>query len=126
MYDINEKKENILGYTSCNCTIYSCYERKLNKSAKLNPYGSCCFYDIDKLVNEDIFFKIEEIFAKEDYRRNLVSLYRKYLGRDDEISADLGFEYCSIKNDITTNKDIISIINNNFKTNLNKSLTRGL
>lgn len=117
MNDIYQK-DTILS----NCTIYSCYERKLDKLIKLSPYGYGCFYDIDKLVDENIFIKIEEIFAKENYRKKMLTLYgkRNFTGNGKLLSSDSGFEFCSIRNDIAINKDIISIINNKLKTNLNK------
>ena len=115
MYDINEKDETILKHASYNCAIYSCYERKLDKSIKLNPYG-LSFYDIDKLVNENIFVKIEEIFAKENYRRKMINLYSEidFCKIGKALYSDLGFEFCGIKNDISINKDIRSILNKNY------------
>lgn len=109
------------GYSINNITdyiIYGCYERKLDKIVELNPYCSDV-EDNNNLLKEDIFTKVEEIFAKENYKKNLLNWYR-LLSRD-RIYADAGFSYNIIMNNVTENDDVTTIINEKFKTNLNGS-----
>lgn len=123
MLDFKEINKTIPsnGYSINNITdyiIYGCYERKLDKGAELNPYCSD-IEDNRNLLKEDIFIRVEEIFAKENYKKNLLNLY--HLVGKDRIYAYAGFSYNIIMNNAIENYDITNIINEKFKTNLDSS-----
>lgn len=123
MYDHKENSKTIpsteYSFSNIDNIIYGCYERKLDKAAELYPYCSDV-EDNKNLLRDDIFIRVEEIFAKENYKKNLVNWYRLLLSRNG-ISADAGFSYNVIMNNAIDNDDITNIINEKFKTNLNGS-----
>ena len=119
MFDLNEIDQTIpsSGYTTDTISdfiVYGCYERKLDNDAKLNPY--CSDYE------DDTFSKIEEIFAKESYKKNLLKLY--HIGSNNNLYAYSGFSYNIIMNNFIENDDIASILNKNFKTKLKTDVIR--
>lgn len=123
MHDFKEINKTIPfnGYLINNITdyiIYGCYERKLDKEAELNPYSSD-LEDNRNLLKKDIFIRVEEIFAKENYKKNLLNLY--HLLSKYKIYANAGFSYNIIMNNAIENYDITYIINEKFKTNLDSS-----
>lgn len=122
MYDYRENSKTIpsteYSINNIDNIIYGCYERKLDKEAELNPYCSD-LEDNSNLLKKDIFIRVEEIFAKENYKKNLLNLY--HLLNKYQIYAYAGFAYNIIMNNAIENYDITNIINEKFKTNLDSS-----
>jgi len=119
MFDINEIDQTIpsTGYTADTISdfiVYSCHERKLDDDAILNPY--CSDYE------DDTFSKIEEIFAKESYKKNLLKLY--HIGSNNNLYAYSGFSYNVIMNNAIENDDIANILNKKFRTHLKMDVIR--
>jgi len=119
MFDINEIDQTIpsIGYTADTISdfiVYSCHERKINNDTKLNPY--CSDYE------DDTFSKIEELFAKESYKKNLLKLY--HIGINNNLYAYSGFSYNIIMNNSTENDNIANILNKKFRTHLKMDVIR--
>lgn len=119
MFDLKEIDQTIpsSGYTTDTISdfiVYGCHERKLDNDAKLNPY--CSDYE------DDTFSRIEEIFAKESYKKNLLKLY--HIGSNNNLYAYSGFSYNIIMNNSIENDDIASILNKIFKTKLKTDVIR--
>ena len=95
--------------------IYGCYERKLDDKTKFIPY---CSNVEGNLIKEDIFIRIEDIFARENFKKHIISSY--YL-LDNNMHSYLGFFYNIIMNSSTKDDDIINIINERLKSNLDVS-----
>lgn len=137
IYLLNDNYENKLNYNKTNdykkvyftdeinnventyISIYSCFEKKLDDSVKFKPYTQN-IYDYngaeDFELEEELFTGIEEIYAKELYRKSIIlGLYRVV---NNELYAYEGYEYSIIKNDINDNSNIIEVINDTLDTKI--------
>ena len=99
-------------------SIYSYFEKKLEE-VKFIPYSKNV-YDYNGSeeyeIEEDLLIGIEEIFAKETYRKPI--FLNPYRLINNELSSYEGYEYNIIKNDYNENDNIIEILNDTFGTKL--------
>jgi len=115
IFDYKEQDETKVssGYKIDNIDDYGIYiscERKIDNGTELSPYCSNVI-DNNNLVSKDIFIKIEEIFAKENYKKNLLKLYN--LLSNNKLCANLGFSYSII-------------LNEEYKNNMDKTSQKSL
>ena len=85
--------EEIVGVDNTYINIYSCFEKKINDDAIFKPYSSE-IYDYNDAeefeIEEELFTNIEEIYAKESYRKHIIlGLYRLI---NNELCSYEGYE----------------------------------
>lgn len=97
-------------------------KRKYNSNYKFLPYHDN-YEDLDEIefnglniFSNNLFTKIEEVFAIENYRKADIPKYNYF--NNNLCSFMEGFHVSALKNDYNINSNIVEVINTKFDTNL--------